>query len=269
MLKKIVLVGSAVTLLSGLVMGTGLWSYGRCAADKVTQSAKDMVPMEWEIDRARQMITDLEPEITENAKRIAREKIATARLERQVSQSSDLLGDAQRNIERLSADLRNGDKAFTYGGKTYTSAQVRDDLGARWKRFKTQRATVEKLQQQLDARHASLNAANERMDAMLTAKRQLEVEVENLQARLAALRVAQTSSELNLDDSQLSRTRELLDEIATRIDVEEEVIAVDTEYFGGIDLDEPNQEDLLDEISTYFSGANDSGEKLVRIDLNE
>lgn len=269
MLKKILLVGSAVTLLSGFVMGTGLWSYGRTAADKMTQSTKDLIPMEWEVDRARQMITDLEPEIAENAKRIAREKIATARLERQVEQSSERLGDAQRNIERLSADLKKGDDRFSYGGKTYTSTQVRDDLSARWKRFKTQRETVDKLEQQLSARHASLNAANERMDAMLSAKRQLEVEVENLQARLSALRVAQTSSELNLDDSQLSRTRELLDEIATRIDVEEEVMAVDSQYFGGIDLDEPDQADLLDEISSYFGGESSEGEQLVSIELNE
>ncbi|WP_153555323.1 hypothetical protein [Roseimaritima sediminicola] len=267
MLKKILLVGSAVTLLSGVVMGTGLWSYGQLAADKVSQSTKDLIPMEWEIDRARQMITDLEPEIAENAKRIAREKIATARLERQVDQASDRLGDAQRNIERLSADLKQGDDRFTYAGKTYTSAQVRDDLSARWKRFKTQRQTVDKLQQQLVARQASLDAANERMDAMLSAKRQLEVEVENLQARLSALRVAQTTSSLNLDDSQLSRTRELLDDIATRIDVEEEVMAVDTQYFGGIDLDEPDQSELLDEISAYFEGPAEDGEQLVTIEM--
>ena len=90
---------------------------------------------------------------------------------------------------------------------------------------------------------------------MLGAKRQLEVEVENLQARLGALRVAQTSSQLNLDDSQLSRTRELLDEIATRIDVEEETMHVDAEYFGEIDLDQPSEEDLLNDITSYFDGS--------------
>ena len=107
------------------------------------------------------------------------------------------------------------------------------------------------------------------MEAMLSAKRQLEVEVENLQARLGALRVAQTSSQLNLDDSQLARTRELLDEIATRIDVEEETMSVDVEYFGEIDLDEPSEESLLDDISSYFDGsASDSSDTLVAIQLD-
>ena len=37
--------------------------------------------------------------------------------------------------------------------------------------------------------------------------------------------VAQTSSPVSLDDSQLSNTRKLLDEIRTRIDVQETLVA--------------------------------------------
>jgi hypothetical protein len=83
------------------------------------------------------------------------------------------------------------------------------------------------------------------------------------------LRVAQTSSQLNLDDSQLARTRELLDEIATRIDVEEETMSVDVEYFGEIDLEEPSEESLLDDISAYFSQPREgSSEAFVAIQLD-
>jgi hypothetical protein len=142
---------------------------------------------------------------------------------------------------------------YTYAGRTYTSVQVKSDLGNRFKRFKTRQATVDKLEQMLSSREASLRAAHDRMDAMLGAKRQLEVEIENLQARLGALRVAQTSSHLNVDDSHLSHTRELLNEIATRIDVEEETMNIDVEYFGEINLDETSEEDLLDQISAYFA----------------
>merc|ERR1711918_18878 len=86
------------------------------------------------------------------------------------------------------------------------------------------------------------------------------VEVENLQARLGALRLAETTSTLALDDSHLSNTRRLLDDIATNIDVQEETLNVDVEYFGEINLDEPNDEDLLDEIASYF-GDKDQAEK--------
>ncbi len=108
----------------------------------------------------------------------------------------------------------------------------------------------------LSARERSLAAAQDRMEAMLAAKRQLEVEVENLQARLAAVQVAQTSSEMTLDDSHLSHTRQLIDEIRTRIDVQEEMLAVDGEYDGSIPLDEPSdsEENILEEVASYLSG---------------
>ncbi|MGV3485662.1 MAG: hypothetical protein ACO1RT_14695 [Planctomycetaceae bacterium] len=263
MLKKLILAGGAVTLMSGLSLATPIWSYGRCATSWLTDTASDAVPLEWEMKRARQMIEDLQPEIAKNAKQIAREKIEVARLERQVAQCDEALAKTQADIERLSADLRSGDEAYTYAGKTYTSVAVKEDLNNRFNRFKTRRETADKLRQMLDAREASLRSAADRMDAMLASKSQLEVEVENLQARIGALRVAQTSSELSLDDSHLSRTRQLLDDIASRIDVEEETVAVDNEYFGEINLEETASEDLLDEISNYFAKPGDDVSKSV------
>lgn len=252
MLKKLIFAGGVVALLSTMALGVPLWSWARCGASWVSDSAGDAVPLEWELKRARQMISDLRPEIEGNAERIAREKVEVARLKSRVSESQERLSKTQSDIERLSEDLRSGDDAYTYAGRTYTSQQVKSDLGHRFKRYKTRKQTADKLRQMLDAREASLAAAHERMDAMLSAKRQLEVEVENLQARVSSLRVAQTSSKLNLDDSQLAQTRELLDDIATRIDVAEETMSVDAEYFGQIELDEPREENLLDEISVYF-----------------
>ncbi len=270
MVKKLILTGGALALLSSVTVGMPLWSYARCGVSWLRDSASDSMPLEWELKRARQMIADLKPEISINAKRIAHEKIDVARLQEQLGDSDSRIVKTQSDIERLSEDLRAGNDYYTYGSRTYTTAQVKKDLSSRFKRYKTRKATSEKLQQMLSARQASLKAAHDRMDAMIGAKRQLEVEVENLQARLGALRVAQTSSQLNLDDSQLSRTRELLDEIATRIDVEEETMIVDEEYYGGIDLDEPNDDNLLDDISAYFddNSHESRSEALVAIQLD-
>jgi chromosome segregation ATPase len=267
MLKKLVLTGGALALLSSVTLGTPLYSYARCGVNWLKDSSSDAMPLEWELKRARQMITDLKPEIEVNAKRIAREKVEVARLDKQLVETETRLAKTQTDIERLTDDLKSDNNYYTYGDRTYTSVQVKNDLSNRFKRFKTRRATADKLEQMLSARQSSLRAAHERMEAMLSVKSQLEVEVENLQARLGALRVAQTSSQLNLDDSQLARTRELLDEIATRIDVEEEVVSVDVEYFGEIDLDQPSDEDLIDQISTYFDNDKADG-SLVAIQLD-
>lgn len=258
MLRKLVFGVGALTVLSSLSMLTPIGSYARTAVSWMGQTASDSVPLEWEIKRARQMIADLQPEIAGNAKQIAREKIELARLQRQAKECGDQLAKTQSDIERLSSDLKSGDAKYTYAGKTYTSTQVRDDLANRFDRFKTRRETYEKLQQMVAAREASLQAAGQRMDTMLAAKSQLEVEIENLQARIGSLRLAQTASPLNLDDSHLSRTRELLDDIAARIDVEEEVATANTFQAGEIKLDETSSEDLLDAISTYLNHSESS-----------
>jgi chromosome segregation ATPase len=255
MLRKMVLVAGAITVVSGVSLLTPLWSYGRVASSWMKQSASDAVPLEWEIKRARQMIGDLEPEIAKNAKQIAREKVELSRLQRQAKQCGESLEKTQNEIERLSADLRSGHSQYTYAGQTYTSAEVRNDLSGRFNRFKTRSETHLKLQQMVAAREASLRSAGKRMDAMLAAKSQLEVEIENLQARVSSLRVAQTASELNLDDSHLARTRELIDDIASRLEVEEETATADTRAIGEINLDEPSSEDLLDQISSYLHNS--------------
>lgn len=253
MLKQLIYTAGAATLVTGVTYLTPLGSYARCATSWLTQSASDAVPLEWEIKRARQMIGDLQPEIANNAKQIAREKVELARLQRQAKECDVQLVKTQSDIERLSDDLRTGDSQYSYAGKTYTSLQVRDDLANRFDRFKTRRETYDRLQQMVAAREASLEAASGRMETMLEAKNRLEVEIENLQARLGSLRMAQTASPLNLDDSQLSRTRQLLDDIAVRIDVEEEVATAVTYQAGQIELDTATSEaDLLEQISTFL-----------------
>lgn len=254
MIKKMILGSGLLAILTTTgVIGLPVLSYARTGVSWMRQSAGDAMPLEWELKRARQMVTDLTPEIERAAKQIAVEKVQVARLEKQLANNQDKLAKSQQDIERLRGDLESGNVAYTYAGRTYTSTQVKTDLGVRFKRHKTCAATNEKLAHMLDARRASLAAANERLDAMLGSRRQIEVEVENLQARLASLRVSQTASEMTIDDSQLSQTRSLLDDIAARIEVEEETMHVDAEYFGGIDLDQPSEENLLGEIASYFS----------------
>lgn len=255
MFKKLFVYGSAGLLGTTLLVGSGAGSYLKTGAGWVRQTVKDAVPVEVEIRRAREMIADIQPEIALNMQTIAQEKVQVERLGKEVNRLDEKLADGRRDIQRLTGDLSSGETRFVYAKRSYTEEQVREDLESRFKRFKTQEATAEKLRQMLVARQHTLEAARDRMDAMLSAKRQLEVEVENLQARLAAVEVAHASSDLCLDDSQLSNTRQLLDDIRTRIDVQEEMLSVNSQYDGGIPLetDEESDKDILKEITAYFA----------------
>ncbi len=268
MLKKILIlsavgVGSAVALA-----GTGAWSYMRTGFHTASDAVRDSVPIDWEIKRARQMIEDLKPEIARNLQVVAREEVGVQRLAAEIKAKEEQLAKSRGDIMRLKGDLESGSVRFVYAGRSYSVSQVKEDLSNRFKQFQVHEQTTSKLNQVLSAREKNLDAARRKLDSMLAAKRELEVEIENLQARMTMVEVAQTSSPVALDDSHLSSTRQLLDDIRTRIDVAERMVASEGALEGAIQLDETPSEDLLEEIADYFGAGRAEVESLVSSEVN-
>lgn len=262
MIKKILL-GSALAVgCGGLVLGTSTLSYVRTGYSSLRESIKEQIPIEVEIKRARDMITGLKPEIAENLKLIAREEVEVAKLQREVNSKQASLAKSKDAILKLKDDVQSGVKYVVYRGKKYDIEQVRQDLGDRFKHHQTLEATADKLTKILEAREKNLMAARRKLDEMLAAKRELEVQVENLQARLTMVEVAQAGSQFAVDDSALGNVKQVLDEISTRIDVAEKLVQCYDDC-GSVPVgDEPSQEDLVEQISAYFS----SGEVEVPVD---
>lgn len=263
MFKKLALItvlgtGSAIALAA-----TGAWSYVRTGVHTASESVRDNVPIEWEIKRARQMITDLKPEIERNVRVVAREEVAVEHLSEEITAKETLLAKSRNDIMRLKGDLETGSVHFVYAGRNYSEDQVREDLSNRFKQFQVYEQTTDKLKQVLAAREKNLDAARRKLDGMLAAKRELEVEIENIQARLTMVEVAQTTSAVALDDSQLSGARKVLDELRTRIDVAERMVASEGALEGTIQLEEPTSSDLLNEIADYFGEGRAEVESLV------
>lgn len=253
MCKKFMMVG-AITLLGAATLATtGAWSYVRTGVRTASESVRSSVPVEFQIERARQMIQDLKPEIAENMKVVARERVEVRKLGEQIADKQQLIAKSRDEIMRLKGDLETGSVRFVYAGRKYSADQVKEDLAHRFKQHQVHEATTDKLEQVLAAREKNLNAACMKLDEMLSAKRELEVEVENLQARMTMVAVAQTSSPVSIDDSHLSQTRQLLDDIGTRIEVAEQLVASDGALEGKIQLESPvDESNVLDEIAAYF-----------------
>ncbi len=255
MIKKTLFIGAAVLLLGVLLTGRGMVSYVTTAASNVHHRMKSKVPIEFEIDRARGMIEDLKPEIEQNMLRIAREEVEVAKLQRNLARQEQMLAKSRGEILRLRDDVGSGGSHFVYAGRSYSVNQVKADLANRFQHFRTAEATVDKLQRIMAARENGLGAAREKLESMLASKRQLEVEVENLQARSKMIEVAQTTSEFNFDDSRLARTRELIDEIGTRLDVSEKILNQAVQLNDRIPLDveeTDDHENVVDAVTRYF-----------------
>jgi chromosome segregation ATPase len=258
MIKKTLLVVAGAALLLGLFFGRDGASYVSTAVGRAQTAVKDSVPIQFELDRARQMIKDLDPEIRGNMHEIAKEETELDRLARRVENEREGLAKAKSAMLRLKGDLESDSGSLYYAGRRYTEQQVRVDLVNRFERFKVNEATVGKLEQIMEARKSKLEAARQKLEEMLAAKERLEVEVENLEAQLKMVEVAQTASEFNFDDSQLSRTRKLLEDIRDRIEVAGKMVDADKALHPEIPVNEPatEEEDVTDAISRYFGEAN-------------
>jgi predicted nucleic acid-binding Zn-ribbon protein len=263
MLKKGLLIGGALVLLLGLFFGRDAMSYTKTSLGWVQQSVREAVPVEFEINRANQMIRDLDPEIHRNMHLIAKEEVDVKGLRDQLAEGEKQLAKNKSDIEKLTVDLQQGGSMFVYCGKNYTAKQVELDLTRRFDQFKVKEATLGKLRQILAARENGLVAGREKLKAMQAAKSKLEIDVANLEARLEMVKVAQSTSEFNFDDSQLSRTKDLVKDISARIDVAEKLVNAETTYPGQIDLEEEPASDITEQITKYFEQSKDSDDSVA------
>lgn len=261
MVKKAVVIAAGVLLLLGLAYGR---SHVSTAVGIAQDSFEDSMSIPFELKRARDEIKRLAPEVEKNMRAIAEVEVEVAKLERGVLRAEGRLEKDRGEILQLKGDLDSGSEVFVYANRNYSADQVKMDLMRRFDQFKTQEATVISKKKQLDAKQRMLLAARDKLEGMLAAKSQLEVDVENLAARQKMVEVAQTTSEFNFDDSKLANTKELIDRIRTRIEVSEKLVNADINYYERIPLDEKDVDrDITEEITDYFGEHRPEVESLV------
>ncbi|GIW94601.1 MAG: hypothetical protein KatS3mg110_2642 [Pirellulaceae bacterium] len=252
MLKRIVwpVVGGTLVLL--FLFGRDTYSYVKTSLGWVKDGVKERVPIGFELERARRMIRDLEPEIRHNMTLVAREEVGIRQLEEELQRGEAELARAKDEILKLKADLETGSDSYIYAGRTYSRGQVETELQRRFQRYKTKDEALRHLRQVVEARRTTLEAARDKLEAMMAAKSQLELDVEALEARLKMVEVASARGNLKFDDNHLSRTKELLANIKARIDVAAKLVNADEYYHEGIPLSHDSDGDVLEEITQYF-----------------
>jgi chromosome segregation ATPase len=262
MIKKIVITTAAVLLAAVILFGRNTLGYLRTSWGYVHDSVQNAVPVGFEIDHARQMVRGLADEVRKDTHVIAEEKVEVQRLEEQIATCEAKQAKDKEQILRLKTDLAAAKDTYSYGGRNYTAAEVKTDLANRFERYKTAEATLASLKQVRDARVKGLAAADQQLQGMLAQKRQLQVEVENLEARNQMVAAARTTSNYQFDDSQLGRVKELVQNVKTRLQVDETLLSTESEFQGEIPLDKPGAQNIVDQVGDYF-GAKTPDAKAV------
>jgi hypothetical protein len=252
MIKRTILVVTGLGLTTLVLFGRDAASYVSTTYHRLTNSVQDHVPVEFQIDRARQMVRDLDPEIRNSMHVIAKEEVALEQLNKQIDSNQGKADNDKKDILRLQADLGQNKSVYQYASRKYTSDEVKQDLARRFSRFKVADDTLASMKQMRDARQKNLDAAQQKLAAMVNARRKLEVDVQNLEAKRKLVEVAQASSEYVFDDSQLARAKELINDIRTRLDVAAKLANADINVQTEIPLNDAAPADITDQVTEYF-----------------
>lgn len=269
MIKKAVIVVAGLSATMLAVFGTDAASYVSTTYHKMTNSVQDSVPVEFQIDRARQMVKDLEPEIRNSMHVIAKEEVALEQLSAQIDANQSRADKDKNDILRLQADLSSNHNTYRYASRSYTSDEVKQDLSRRFSRFKVANDTLESMKQMRDAREKNLDAAQQKLAAMINARHKLDVDIQNLEAKRKLVEVAQASSEYVFDDSQLARCKELIGDIRTRLDVAAKLANADVDVDVEIPLDDATPADITEQVTEYFQLNGEHQQERAEVEVND
>jgi chromosome segregation ATPase len=256
MIKKVAVGSLALATLGTVIFGRDAVSYLSTGVRTVRESVRGEVPVEFEIQRARREVEQLVPEIRKSMHLIAREQVECEHLAEAIARREAELEQQEEAILALNAHLKSGETRFVVAGRTYNELEVQRDLAERFNRFKTAEAALKADRDTFAAREQALQAHRDALEGMLSQRKNLEVELDRLDARVRTIAARRSISDIAIDQSQLAQCKALIRDIDGKLDVEEKLLDADASFAGLIPVEEemPVPEDLSAQVESYFDG---------------
>ena len=265
MLKKLLIAVVAVAVGLAVVRSTKLGSLMRVKWHDATAWCNKQIPVETEIARLRDEISRLGNDTRSHCQVIAEEMVQVDNLKREIGEGEAKLEKQKKKIAAMRDALNEGgNKLVVLGDDKYPRVRVEKQLGRDFDLYKTCEAQLAAKRKLLESRQECLAKAREQLTAMQDARRDLEVEVSRLEAEYNTLKVTQTRSKFNLDDSNLSRAKQGVAALRDRIAAETASAALQAEFAEGpITVGNTvKTKDLLKQIDEHF--AKDDGKVAVK-----
>lgn len=260
MIHKSIIAGVATLSLGLFVFGTNLWSYVKTSANNVRESVKSAVPIDVQIQTAHDMVQDILPEIKNHKHLIAEQQVELKYLKEAVAKKEAELASQKKAILALRNMLEEGKSTYQLASHSYSAGEVESDLGQRFDRFKIAEDSLNREKQVLSAKQKALHSNEQTLGKMLSAKKKLEVSVEQLQARVNMIRAADAVNKIDIDDTQLARTRAMIDDLNKKLDVKERLLDAEGEFVGLIPVENELEHQATGNISVEIDAYFNSGE---------
>lgn len=217
MFKKAGFAALAVAAAVFVLHHTRLGSYVNVSWNKARNCAAKQVPIEFEIERIRNEVAQLVPDMNKHLSAIAEEKVQIESLKDEIATVRINLKQQKENILTMTRDLESNNEQIVYDGRPYSKTRIKEKLDRDFASYKRAEAEMKSREQLLDAKERSLGSALDQLASMRDQKRELEVAVAQLEADLKAVRLEQTKSKFQLDDSRLAQIKASLADIRSRL----------------------------------------------------
>ncbi|MEZ6124578.1 MAG: hypothetical protein R3C49_15575 [Planctomycetaceae bacterium] len=255
MLKKVIVSSLATAAVAGFVFGTDMFSYARTACSNVREAVKSEITPEFELDRIRNEIDQLMPEIREHMAVVAEQSVDVKDLEKSISEKESKLGRQKDAILALRADLAGSKDSFTYRHVSYTRNEVEADLAHRFESFRTGEDGLARDRQILAAQKQTLRANQKKLDSMLGRKQDLSVQVSQLEARLKTIQATEAVNSIEVDETKLSHVEDMIRDLNRSLDVRESLLETEGNLLGRIPVEDAQDDietDVISEIDQHF-----------------
>jgi hypothetical protein len=260
-LKYVLLTATCVAIIGGVVFGRDLYSYLSSGSRLLRTAAKDSVPVEFELARARDLVNDIVPEMQANVRMVAQQEVEIGALREEIAAAHQSLDMERGKLTKLRNCLATQDISFSIGNATYSREQVGQELARKLDLVREAEVVLSGKDRLLDNRQKSLVAAMQVLERTRSQKALLEGQIASLESQHRLIQAASIGSGSRIDTSKLAQTQKLIADIKKQLDVSERVLAHESRFVEPMIIDALDEKEITRQADEYLSSKGVTVEK--------
>jgi hypothetical protein len=254
-LKRGVIAALIVLVLGGIFFGDDFLSYVKSSIKLTQETAKEAVPVEFELRRAKDLLEEIIPEMHTNVRMIAAEEVEIAGLKQELEESTESVAVEKGKVAKLRKAIGENKETYTFGRNKYTRSEVTEELGWRFERLKEAQIVLESKKRLLAARERSLKSAMGLLEKTRSQKRILASKIQGLESQHRLVKATAIGTGIKVDNSKLMQTEELIGEIKKRLDVAERILSHQSHFVQLSEIDVLDEKELVQKVDEYMDSV--------------
>jgi peptidoglycan hydrolase CwlO-like protein len=227
-------------------------SYVNTSRHVVNRDLQDAVSLTFHLERLRQMVNSLVPEVDRNRLVVAESEVDLERLQQDLVAHKNHLAQAEKQILQQRELLRGEGQIFCIGGRRFTRAQVLEDLERRLGEFTSAEESIATQERLLEARQKAVDAARSKLGSYQRQRQKLESDVAQLDAQMKLIESTSGTTQVNFDQSRMAEVKDLACYIKRKLDITQRAIEGTNWANQGLPIEEQPTRDVVSEVDRRF-----------------